>query len=90
MRYIKGEHILPPALLEEIQGYADGVYLYIPRRPKNRQRWGSSTGCRSELDRRNREIRDQRQGGMTIPELAEKYQLSKKSIGRILRTKEEA
>ena len=30
MRYLNAEDVLPAALLEQIQQYADGIYLYIP------------------------------------------------------------
>ena len=36
MRYIKAEEILPKALIEQIQEYADGVTIYIPRKAENR------------------------------------------------------
>ena len=33
MSYIKAEEILPEDLIRAIQEYADGVYIYIPRKP---------------------------------------------------------
>ena len=33
MSYIKAEEILPEALIRQIQEYADGLYIYIPRKP---------------------------------------------------------
>lgn len=88
MRYIKANEILPLDLLEEIQRYADGVYLYIPRKPEKRLRWGSGSGYRGELELRDCQIRQSRREGMSISALAKKYHLSEKSISRILRAKE--
>ena len=38
--YIKAEEILPEELIRQIQEYADGVYIYIPRKPGTRHKWG--------------------------------------------------
>ena len=87
MRYQKAEDILPAQLLAEIQRYADGVYLYIPRRADHRQSWGNSTRYREELRQRNESIRHLRREGRSARELAERFHLSVKSIQRILRQK---
>ncbi len=85
MGYIKAEDILPRELLQQVQQYVDGENLYIPRKAENRQEWGCGTTYRAELAERNCRICADRQAGMTVPELADKYHLSEKSIGRILR-----
>ena len=87
MRYLKAEDVLPTQLLAEVQKYADGVYLYIPRRADHRQNWGNSTRYREELEQRNESIRTQHRAGMTPRELAERFHLSVKTIQRILRQK---
>ena len=87
MRYLNAEDVLPAALLEQIQQYADGIYLYIPRRADHRQRWGSSTRYREELRQRNESIRHQHREGLDPEALAERFHLSVKSIQRILREK---
>ena len=87
MRYIKAEEVLPGELLREIWQYVDGVTLYIPRKPENRRNWGSGTPYRRELEERNREIRKEFFQGTPVAVLAERYHLSEKSIGRILRMK---
>ena len=87
MRYQKAEDILPADLLTEVQKYADGVYLYIPRRADHRQSWGNSTRYREKLEKRNESIRAQYRAGMTIRELAERFHLSVKTIQRVLRQK---
>ena len=85
MRYQKAEDVLPAQLLAEIQKYADGVYLYIPRRPDHRKSWGNSTRYREELQMRNVSIRFLHREGLSAEELAERFHLSVKSIHRILR-----
>ena len=87
MRYQKAEDVLPAQLLAEIQKYADGVYLYIPRRPDHRKSWGNSTRYREELQMRNASIRFLHREGLSAEELAERFHLSVKSIQRVLRQK---
>ena len=84
MSYIKAEDFLPQALIQEIQEYADGVYLYIPRKPGTRHSWGQDTGYKAELKIRNDHIRRDRAAGATVASLSRKYNLSEKSIRRIL------
>ena len=85
MRYLNAEEILPAELLEQVQRYADGIYLYIPRRADHRQSWGSSTRYREELRQRNESIRSLHREGQDPEALAERFHLSVKSIQRILR-----
>ena len=87
MRYLKAEEVLPAQLLAQIQEYADGVYLYIPRRADHRKSWGNSTRYREELEKRNESIRHLRREGLNAEELAERFHLSVKTIQRILRQK---
>ena len=87
MRYIKAEDVLPETLIREIWQYVDGATLYIPRKPENRRDWGSGTPYRRELEQRNREICREYQMGQSLSSLAERYHLSEKSIGRIIRGK---
>ena len=85
MGYKRAEEILPRDIIELNQQYVDGENIYIPRKSENRQEWGSSTQTKQELSDRNAAIfHDYRQGSQ-IPELAEKYFLSIKSIQRIVR-----
>ena len=84
MRYLKAEDVLPAELLAQVQYYADGVYLYIPRRAAHRQSWGNSTRYREELRQRNESIRFLNREGMTTEELADRFHLSVKTIQRVL------
>mgnify|MGYP003299485662 CR=1 FL=1 len=54
MSYIKAEKILPEKLIREIQEYADGVYIYIPRKPGTRHAWGQETSYKAELKKPQR------------------------------------
>ena len=84
MSYIKAEDILPEELIGEIQRYVDGRSIYIPRKAGKRRAWGMDTSYKSELRERNERIRRDREAGMRVAELCEKYHLSEKSIRRIL------
>ena len=87
MSYIKAEEILPEHLIRQIQNYVDGVYIYIPRKPGDRQPWGQATSYRAELRERNSWIREDYAAGSRVSDLSRKYHLSEKSIRRILRNR---
>ena len=84
MSYIKAEEILPEELIRRIQEYADGVYIYIPRKPGTRHPWGQETNYKAELTARNERIRKDYAAGAGIALLSRKFHLSEKSIRRIL------
>ncbi|HOV25642.1 MAG TPA: CD3324 family protein [Pseudobacteroides sp.] len=85
MSYKNAINILPDDLLEAIQKYIDGEYIYIPRKSSNKKAWGSNTTTRKELQQRNMQIYDDYLAGFSMHELSEKYFLSLKSIQRIVR-----
>lgn len=84
MSYIKAEEILPEDLIHRIQEYADGVYIYIPRKPGTRRAWGNKTDYKAELKARNDRIRNNYAAGESVAALSRRYHLSEKSIRRIL------
>ena len=84
MSYIKAEEILPEDLIRQIQEYADGVTIYIPRKPGTRHKWGQETDYKTELKTRNAHIRADHAAGVSAAALSRKYHLSEKSIRRIL------
>ena len=53
MRYQKAMEILPEELVELIQNYVDGEYVYIPRKQENKKNWGETSKVREELRNRN-------------------------------------
>lgn len=84
MSYKKAAEVLPQEILQMLQEYVSGEYLYIPRKEEQKKSWGENTGVKKEMKARNTAIfRDYNQG-MKIGELAEKYFLSYKSVQRIL------
>lgn len=84
MRYVRAQDILPPDLLDQLQRYIDGAYLYVPRKGENRLSWGARTHSKEETRARNREIFLRAQAGEPPSRLAEAYYLTEKTIRRIL------
>lgn len=84
MCYIKAKEILPKEVIELIQKYIDGEYIYIPRKENNRQEWGAKTSTREEIKLRDKNIFHDYMSGVSRNVLAEQYFLSKKSIDRII------
>lgn len=76
---------LPRELIEQIQKYVDGKVIYIPKKQINKKHWGENTDTKQVLASRNCQICLDRQNGMTIKQLSDKYFLTEKSIQRILR-----
>ena len=87
MSYIKAEEILPQELIRQIQEYADGVSIYIPRKKGTRHIWGQKTDYKAELKIRNNNIKNDYSNGINVAALSRKYYLSEKSIRRILQKK---
>ena len=52
MKYENAKDILPASLLEEVQKYAEGKVIYIPKCTKTRG-WGEASGYREKLNKRN-------------------------------------
>lgn len=86
MKYMKADSVLPAALLEELQTYIQGGYLYVPAKKDGRKKWGELSGYRTEIEKRNRKIRGDYQRGMNMDDLADKYCLSVHSIRKIIYT----
>lgn len=84
MSYIKAIDVLPEELLELIQSYIDGEYIYIPRKECNRKTWGQTTGSKKKILIRNLEIYNKYKEGASVRVLSEMYYLSPKSIERII------
>ncbi|WP_326514321.1 CD3324 family protein [Clostridium intestinale] len=85
MKYEKAQNILPEELVEIIQQYIDGSYLYIPRKVENKKAWGENSGVKRDLRDRNEEIFSFYNRGMSVRSLTEKYYLSEQTIRRIIR-----
>lgn len=87
MSYQNAFYMLPKELLEQIQEYVEGRVIYIPKKQESKMHWGENTSTRQFLAARNHQIYIERQNGVSIKELSEKYFLTEKSIQRILRQK---
>jgi hypothetical protein len=83
MKYRKASDILPDKLLKEVQKYAAGESLYIPRQ-NERKKWGEKSGGRRFFQQRNEEIRDKFFHKVSIEALAEEYGLSYDTVRKIV------
>lgn len=81
MSYINANIVLPKELIKEIQKYADGINLYIPKVPEPKRAYSS---YKLEICKRNQEIYGKFLQGEKVSKLAAEYFLSEKSIYRIL------
>ena len=84
MRYKNATQHLPKELLEQVQQYADGEFLYIPRIKGAKKEWGARTTTRRELMARNERIYKEYLAGERPDTLSRRYFLSLKSIQRII------
>jgi len=87
MSYIKATDVLPEELMELIQNYVDGEYIYIPRKEENKISWGEHTQSKKELLNRNERIFTDYLKEISIHNLSEKYYLSPKTLQRIISEK---
>lgn len=87
MSYANARNILPVEILELIQNYVDGEYIYIPRREEKKIPWGELSQNKKELLNRNMNIYEDYLKGISIAKLSEKFFLSPKSIQRIITEK---
>ena len=84
MSYSNARDIFPNEILEIIQNYVEGEYIYIPKKEENKIAWGELTKSKNELLKRNTSIYEDYLKGMSTQLLSEKYYLSPKSIQRIV------
>lgn len=86
MNYKNALHVLPDELLKEVQKYAAGENLYIPK-IEERKKWGESSGARAYYRERNEKIRVAYKEGKSQEQIAQEFGLSVESIRRILSQK---
>ncbi|OPX42122.1 Mor transcription activator family protein [Ruminiclostridium hungatei] len=84
MKYIKAQDVLPEEIIELIQEYVDGEFMYIPRKNGGHKAWGEASGTRESLLERNRKIYRDYRSGTSVPDLTKLYYLSEQSIRRII------
>ncbi|APQ72588.1 MULTISPECIES: CD3324 family protein [Clostridium] len=85
MKYEKAQNILPDGIIEMIQNYIDGGYIYIPKKNENKKSWGENTETKRYLKARDKEIFNKYSSGASVKILAEEYFLTEGSIRRIIR-----
>lgn len=85
MGYKNATEILPTHLLEELQKYAEGTVIYVPK-SSCRTGWGNQSGLRKELDARNTAIKKAHSSLRPIHELAKEHHLSEAAIKKIVYT----
>ena len=83
MKYINAAEILPEQLLKELQRYADGDVLYIPK-ASTKKEWGASSGSRTFYQKRNIEIQRLFKEGHSVDALAKQYGLAYSTIKKII------
>lgn len=84
MKYINATVVLPDDLIEKLQDYVQGEYLYIPAKKGQRKNWGELSGYRSEINKRNNKIQEAYASGMSIEDLADSFFLSIHAIRKIV------
>ena len=85
MGYKRADEVLPEYMLKILQEYAGGELLYVPKKERDRKRWGTGTGMGERLRLRDEKILRAYLEGASVRELAGRFFLSEKSIQRILR-----
>lgn len=85
MKHVKAKNVLPQHIIDLIQQYVDGDYIYIPRKKENEKSWGEKKGTKHTLKNRNIAIFKKYNDGVSTKELAKEYYLTEKSISRIIR-----
>lgn len=83
MKYKKASDVLPEKLLQEVQKYAAGETLYVPKDTK-RKKWGEATGAREYYRERNEKIREKYLLKTSIEHLADEYCLLVETIRKIV------
>lgn len=86
MSYINAENVLPKEIIDIIQTYIDGKYIYIPRKPQEKKSWGECNGSRNSFKERNIEIYELYKQGHTFFQLSQRYYLAEKTIRKIIKT----
>lgn len=84
MKYENADNIFPEKLLLEIRRFMPEGYVYISPQ-SSRKEWGSVSGQKKELEKRNREIYKEYLAGKSVDAISKERYLSKSSIYRILK-----
>lgn len=88
MKYRNANSILPGELVEILQKYVQGEYIYVPIKDKFMA--GCKTSYQDELEKRDAHIYTNHLEGFSNQQLAKSYHLSESSIRRIIIKQREA
>ena len=83
MKYENAKNILPEKLLAEVQKYAAGKVIYIPKN-ESAKGWGEASGYRDRLNKRNTMICNRYSSSHSIMEIAEEFYLSPETIKKLV------
>lgn len=86
MKYINAKDILPENILKQLQTYAAGTLLYVPKEGEEKS-WGEISGYRAYLLKRNRMILNFFQYGVPLEEISNAFGLSKETVKKIVYNK---
>ena len=84
MKYINASAVLPEELVEKLQEFVQGEYLYIPARKNEYKVWGELSGARKEINKINDDILNAYLSGASVEELSESFFLSTYAIRKII------
>jgi len=88
VKYKNANSILPDDLVRELQKYAGGEIIYIPKPEGSHKKWGEVSGGRKYVKERNEKIRSLFKEEKDIYKLADSFNLSEHSIKKIVYNKE--
>ena len=84
MKYENADRIFPKELLIEMRHFMPEGYVYISPCTE-RKAWGSISGHKTKLHKRNRQIFLEYQKGKSVSEIAKERYLSESAIYKIIR-----
>lgn len=84
MKYVNAKDILPKELIEQLQNYVQGSYVYIPQKEDTIKSPDKKTDYRIELEKRNAHIYLKYLQNWSHGQIAKLYHLSLPSIRRII------
>lgn len=89
MNYLNAADVLPPSLFDEIQKYAGGALLYVPKAEAASKDRGEISGQKKYYQKRNRMMINKFKYGIIVPELAKEYSLSTDTVKKIVYSKKD-
>ena len=88
MKYVNAKELLPEDLFKQLQTYAAGTLLYVPKEGEEKSR-GEISGYRTYLLKRNRMILNFFQYGVSLEEISDTFGLSQETVKKIVYNKKQ-